>query len=82
MRPPKGLTRDTAAVYQIRVQGCLDESWSVNMNGVNIQVQDRPDEALVTVLTGRFVDQAALVGVITSLYDLGLPLLSVEVLSA
>jgi len=30
------------------------------------------------VLTGRFVDQAALAGVLNTLYDMGFPLLKVE----
>jgi hypothetical protein len=78
----KGLTFDTAGVYQIGVQGCLDESWSDRMNGVDIRVQDLPDEAPVTVLIGHFVDQAALAGVLSTLYDLGFPLLTVELLEA
>jgi hypothetical protein len=32
----------------------------------------------VTTLSGQAVDQAALMGLLNSLYDLGLPLLSVE----
>ncbi|HSN75491.1 MAG TPA: hypothetical protein VL334_10475, partial [Anaerolineae bacterium] len=36
------------------------------------------DGAPVTVLSGQFQDQAALAGVLNTLYDLGLPLLSVE----
>jgi hypothetical protein len=79
---PKGLTFDTAAVYQIGVQGYLDKSWSDRMNGVDIRVQDLPDAAPVTLLTGRFVDQAALAGVLSTLYDLGFPLLNVELLEA
>jgi hypothetical protein len=50
------------------------------MGGVRIQVQRQPDEAPVTVLTGEFQDQAALAGVLSTLYDLGIPLLSVECL--
>ena len=52
------------------------------MNGVDIRVRNRPDEAPVTVLTGRFVDQAALAGVLNTLYDMGFPLLKVERLEA
>ena len=77
---PKGLTFDTPAVYRIRVQGFLDRSWSDRMNGVDIRVRNRPDRAPVTVLTGHFVDQAALAGVINTLYDMGFPLLKVELL--
>jgi hypothetical protein len=79
---PKGLTFDTPAVYRIGVQGFLDKSWSDRMNGVDIRVQDLPDEAPVTVLTGYFIDQTALAGVLNTLYDLSYPLLKVELLEA
>jgi hypothetical protein len=35
----------------------------------------------ITELSGRLVDQAALTGVLNTLYDLGLPLLLVEAIS-
>jgi hypothetical protein len=82
MSTPKGLTFDTAAVYRIGVQGFLDRSWSDRMNGVDIRARNRSDGAPVTVLTGRFVDQAALAGVLNTLYDLGFPLLKVELIEA
>lgn len=80
MYTKKGLTVDSAASYQIRIQGYLDQSWSERMSGVTIRVQSSPDDAPVTVLTGAFQDQAALAGVLNTIYDLGLPLLSVECL--
>ena len=82
MATSKGLTFGAAAVYQIGVQGRLNESWSDRMHGVDIRVRNRPNEAPVTVLTGHFVDQAALAGVINTLYDMGFPLLKVELLEA
>ena len=78
MQANKGLTHDSKALYQIRIQGYLHESWSDRMGAVTIQVESQPDSAPVTVLTGQFQDQAALAGVLNTLYDLGLPLLSVE----
>jgi hypothetical protein len=78
MRTKKGLSLDSPAAYKIGVQGYLDKSWSDRMSGVSIQVQSQPDEAPVTVLTGEFQDQAALSGVLNTLYDLGFPLLCVE----
>lgn len=81
MHDKKGLKIDTAATYQICIQGFLDKSWSDRMGGVAIQVQSSPGEAPITVLTGAFQDQAALAGVLNTLYDLGLPLLSVECLA-
>jgi len=81
MQTRKGLTYDSTATYRIRIQGYLHESWSDRMGGVIIQVESRPDGAPVSVLTGQFQDQAALAGVLSTLYDLGLPLLSVECLA-
>lgn len=75
------LSLDSPAAYVIRVQGYLDKRWSDYMGGATIQVQKQPPDAPVTVLTGEFQDQAALAGVLNTLYDLGLPLLSVECLA-
>jgi hypothetical protein len=80
MPSPTSITFDTPGVYEIRVQGFMDQSWSDRMNGVEIRVQDLPDEPPVSVLTGYYVDQAALAGVLNTLYDLGYPLLTVELL--
>jgi hypothetical protein len=74
------LALDSMAEYEIRIQGYLSENWSDRMGGVSIQVQSQPNETAVTVLTGAFQDQAALAGVLNTLYDLGFPLLSVECL--
>jgi hypothetical protein len=75
-RTPR-LTLYEPATYQIRVQGALDADWSDRMGGLRITVHAAGRET-ATELTGRLPDQAALIGVLTSLYDLGLPLLSVE----
>jgi hypothetical protein len=74
------LTLYEPATYAIRVQGALDANWSERLGGLRIVVV-RAGEQAVTELSGRLPDQAALVGVLTSLYDLGMPLLSVERLS-
>jgi hypothetical protein len=66
------------ATYQIRVQGILDDRWSNRLGGVTITT-GQTSEAPVTSLSGRLVDQAALLGVLNTLHDLRLPLLSVEV---
>lgn len=80
MAPKSGLKLETAAMYQIRVQGTLDRSWFDRMGDAEILVESAPDAAPVTVLTGRFIDQAALSGTLNLLYDLGFPLLSVQCL--
>jgi hypothetical protein len=43
---------------------------------INAAGQD--SEAPVTTLSGRLLDQAALCGILNTLYDMRLPLLSVE----
>jgi hypothetical protein len=80
MAAQRGLKLETAATYEIRVQGTLDRSWCDRMGDAKIQVQKPQGGAPVTVLTSRFVDQAALAGALNLLYDLGFPLLSVQCL--
>jgi hypothetical protein len=60
-------------VYQIRVQGKLDASWSEWLGELEITPQPDGD----TLLTGSIVDQAALHGILDKLYGLNLSILSV-----
>ena len=76
----KRITVDSPATYELRLQGRLDQRWSESMGGAEIRTDSPPDEPPVTVVTGNFQDQAALAGALSLLYDLGLPLLSVECL--
>jgi hypothetical protein len=69
---------DKPAMYRIRVQGVLDESWSNRLRGMQIMRDEKAKKKKVTVLIGYLPDQPALSGVLNSLYDLGLPILSVE----
>ena len=78
MQTDQRLTVDSSATYKLRVQGYLDESWSEYMGGAAIRAQSWPHKPQVTEVTGEFRDQAALAGALGLLYDLGLPLLSVE----
>jgi hypothetical protein len=75
------LTLYEPATYAIRVQGALEANWSDRLGGLHIIVVRAGDQA-VTELSGRLPDQAGLIGVLTSLYDLGMPLLSVERVSS
>ena len=64
--------------YQILVEGALDPNWSDCLAGLVISVRERPEQPLVTVLTGPLEDQAALQGVLDTLFMLNLPLLLVQ----
>ena len=74
------LHRDIPATYRICVGGRLDESWSAYLEGMAIRPAQTAAGEWTTVLTGRLVDQAALVGVLNNVYDLGFTLRSVECL--
>jgi hypothetical protein len=71
---PKSARFDEEALYEIRVGGLLDESWSAWLDG--LAVEPRPNGE--TVLRGPIRDQAALHGLLAKIRDLGLPLLGVE----
>ena len=71
------LTLDRPAIYQIKVPGHLDESWSDWVGGMTITVESEGDGPPVTTLTGS-LDQAALQSLLRRLYSLGLPLISVN----
>ncbi len=74
----KGLKLETPATYCIRVQGRLDDTWADRLGGMAITAGTAADKPPVTILVGHLADQAALSGVLNTLYELHLPLLSVE----
>jgi hypothetical protein len=60
----------------------LDKNWSDFCDGMKIEHYMMLNQYPVTILTGLLVDQAALIGIINTLYDLGCPLLAVECVEA
>ncbi len=60
--------------YEIRVRGCLGQEWSDWFEGLALE----PLENGEMLLSGRIVDQAALIGVLTKLNRLNLALISVQ----
>jgi len=65
-------------IYEIRVQGRLDQRWSVWFEGLIISYEG--DD--ITVLHGPLVDEAALHGILIKVRDLALPLLAVSRVAA
>jgi len=70
-----GLTMGSPAIYKIQVRGNLDSSWSDKLGGLQIEMTA---ETGMTSITGPLTDQAALSGILNTLYDLQLPVISVE----
>ena len=61
-------------IYEIRVQGHLDQRWSDWFEGLTISYEGDGS----TVLRGPLPDEAALHGVLIKVRDLALPLLAVN----
>ena len=61
-------------IYQIRIEGHLDDQWTDRFAGMTFTLKENGD----TLLTGPVVDQAALFGFLKKVRDLGLPLVSIN----
>lgn len=75
---------DEPGMYAIHVAGEVDESWSDRLAGLTIvkAVTAGEDPKVVSILTGLLADQAALSGVLDTLYQNRYPLLYVKYLGA
>jgi hypothetical protein len=60
-------------LYEIRIKGHLDARWATRFDGMTLTA----DEDGTTVVRGVLADQAALHGVLQTLRDAGLPLISI-----
>ena len=71
---------DAPVACVIRVWGALPPHLTDRLGGLRIApaAEAGDDGEAVTELRGALSDQAALFGVLATLYDLGLPLLSVD----
>ena len=69
---------DKPATYRIWVGGCLTPDWSERLAGMSLRTRRRQDGVVITRLEGELLDQAALAGVINTLFELQLPLLAVK----
>ena len=68
----------TPAIYRIEVLGNLPEGCSESLRGMSVETRQKADQSTVTTLTGQLRDQAELLGVLNSLYELHLPILNVN----
>ena len=70
------LTLDRLVVYEIKVPGELDDSWTEWDGRMTVTIESEGEGPPVTTLTG-ILDQAALHSLLRRIYSLGLPLMSV-----
>jgi hypothetical protein len=69
---------DKPGIYEIKVQGRLDERWSEWFGGMAIAVEGGGSDLPITTLTGVVADQAALRGIVSKIWDLNLALISLN----
>jgi hypothetical protein len=74
----KPIPFDLPSTYQICVQGRIDQTWSHNLEGMTLSQSTVEPGPLITTLQGELRDQAALAGVLNTLYELHLTVLSVQ----
>lgn len=67
-------TANESDVYEIVIEGHLDEDWARWFDGFTVMHNDGGN----TMLTGPVLDQAALRGILSRLWDLNLVLISVS----
>ncbi|MBC7250312.1 MAG: hypothetical protein H5T62_08500 [Anaerolineae bacterium] len=66
------------AIYQIKVQGQLDERWADWFNGLTVITNSEDEDLPITTLTGPVTDQAALRGILNKIWDLNLTVYSLQ----
>jgi hypothetical protein len=76
----QGLGLDQPAMYQIQVQGRLRANWSRWFDDMEITVKSELSGSTITFLTGEVADQSALHGLLNRIRDLGIPLISVQLI--
>jgi hypothetical protein len=65
---------NTHTVYEIRVEGLLNDSWSDWLGGLSISSGDGRE----TLIAGAVPDQVALFGILAQLHALNVTLISVQ----
>jgi hypothetical protein len=75
------VTFDSPARYEIRVKGKISKSWAERLEGMQLNQFAREEGEAICTLEGELLDQAALFGVLNTLYGLQLSILSVKCLS-
>lgn len=76
----RGITLGQRAGYQIVIQGVLSEESAERVGGLVLQNERGPHGGATTTLSASISDQAQLIGLLNALYELRLPILSVEMI--
>ncbi len=75
----KEINFTSPVIVRIEVKGVVDKSYSDYLNGLVIRHYTSEDKIRYTGLEGEMPDQAALLGVLNTLYEMRFPLISISV---
>jgi hypothetical protein len=65
-------------IYQVKIRGKLDKSWSDWLGKARISCEPDEDGCMTTILTLELADQPALFGILDRIRDMNLLPISVE----
>lgn len=68
-------------LYQIKVRGKLDKSWSDWLSGASVVSEFDKNGLMITTLTVQAIDQSALFGILDRIRDMNLLPISVELVA-
>ncbi len=77
----KNFKFEEPAVYRIRVKGHINDTFADLLGGMVITRAFTSEKQPITILVGKLRDQSSLSGVLNELYEMHLPLITVESLS-
>ena len=66
-------------IYQIKVKGELDKSWSEWLGSIQITSDKQDDGSVITILTVDVIDQSYLFGILDRIRDLNIFLIMVTI---
>ena len=78
----KGFDFDSPAVFRIEVKGVVREELMDILGAMKIKYSKNDNEISITQLEGKVLDQAALMGVLNTLYEMRYPIMNIELIRA
>ena len=71
---------DHPGIYAIHIAGRIDFDWVACLGELTVTYENNPGSGPVSILKGSLPDQAALLGILNTLYNARYPLLFVRYL--
>ena len=76
----KGFDFDSAAFFRINVKGIVREELTDILGSMKIKDFRNDKDVAITRLEGEVLDQAALMGILNTLYEMRYPIINIELI--